>query len=282
MANFWVATRGVLVTTRRQLADRDLMLASAGATLYGSLAAIPSLLVAVSLAGFILGQAKLERYGRLLADTVPTALGAGNWVLALFGAGLSLSPLAVIFAGFMASAYGRGLRRALRRFAPVRQLPAQERELPPSWWSRATTLPLLGAAPLLLLILLLGTPAVSQLEKHHGLLGVAGASFVGLVLVWVITWVPLTWAFRVVAPGRPAWRAALIGAVVTGSFISGFLQGFTLFLALPVDLGRPFGGLAVVGATTALLLWLWVLHIVVCIGYTFTWAVDAALAPARP
>ena len=62
--------------------------------------------------------------------------------------------------------------------------------------------------------------------------------------------------------------------------ISGFLQGFTLFLALPVDLGRPFGGLVEVGVTSALLLWLWVLHVVVCIGYTFTWAVDEVFSKA--
>ena len=242
--------------------------------MYGALAAVPSLLVAVAVAGLALGQDSLARYGDRLAETVPTALGAGGWVQALFRAGLSLSPLAVIFAVFMGSAYGRGLSRALRRFAPH-----DERELPPSWQSRALTLPLLGLAPLLLLALLLVTPAVSDLMRGDSLLGIAGASYLGLNAIWVITWLPLTWAFRVVAPGRPSWRAALIGGVVTGAFISGFLQGFTLFLALPVDLGRPFGGLVAVGVTSSLLLWLWVLHVVVCIGYTFTWAVHARLSP---
>jgi membrane protein len=135
---------------------------------------------------------------------------------------------------------------------------------------------------LLLTGLLLVTPTVSELMRGDTLLGVAGASYVGLNAIWVITWLPLTWAFRVVAPGHPSWRAALIGGVVTGAFISGFLQGFTLFLALPVDLGRPFGGLVEVGIASALLLWLWVLHVVVCIGYTFTWAVDAALSERVP
>ena len=67
-----------------------------------------------------------------------------------------------------------------------------------------------------------------------------------------------------------------MGAVVTGAFVSGFLQGFLVFLALPVDLGRPFGGLVVVGITTGLLLWLWVLHAVVLVGYAFTWAIEAS------
>jgi len=255
-------------------------LASAGATLYGALAAVPSLLVAISVAALAFGKDTLARGGERLAETVPAALGAGGWVDALFGAGLSLSPLAVVFALFMASAYGRGLSRALRRFAP-----STNHELPPSWWSRALTLPLLGLAPLLLLGLLLVTPAVSDLMQDDTVLSLAGASYLGLNAIWVITWLPLTWAFRVVAPGHPSWRSALIGGVVTGAFISGLLQGFTLFLALPVDLGRPFGGLVEVGITSALLLWLWVLHVVVCIGYTFTWKVDAELrgrsAPAE-
>jgi membrane protein len=234
------------------------------------------LLVAVAVARFVVGRDTLARYGDRLAETIPAALGAGGWVQALFDAGLSLSPVAVVFAVFMGSAYGRGLSRALSRFAPEDQ-----RELPPSWWSRAMTLPLLGLAPLLLLGLLLVTPSVSDLMQGNDVFGVLGASYLGLNAIWVITWAPLTWAFRVVAPGRPVWLAAIIGGVVTGAFISGFLQGFTLFLALPVDLGRPFGGLVVVGVTSALLLWLWVLHAVVCIGYTLTWAVDRELARPR-
>jgi membrane protein len=254
------------------VAGHDLALASAGATLYGALAAVPSLLVAVALAGLVVGRGPLARYGDELARTIPSALGADHWVRALFSAGLSLSPLAVVFAGFMGSAYGRGLSRALRRFAPT-----SESDLPPSWRSRLLTLPLLGLAPLLLLGLLLVTPAVADLQSGDDPAGVAGASYLGLNAIWVISWAPLTWAFRVVAPGRPAWRAAIVGGVVTGAFVSGFLQGFTLFLALPFDLGRPFGGLEAVGLTSALLLWLWVLHVVVCIGYALTWAVDERL-----
>jgi membrane protein len=107
---------------------------------------------------------------------------------------------------------------------------------------------------------------------------VALASYLSLTLVWVLTWLPLTWTFRVVAPGRPRWRSAFVGAVVTGAFVSGFLQGFLLFLALPVDLGRPFGGLVGVGVASALLLWLWVLHVVVLVGYTLTRALDDDLS----
>jgi hypothetical protein len=137
------------------------------------------LLVAVAVARFVVGRDTLARYGDRLAETIPAALGAGGWVQALFDAGLSLSPVAVVFAVFMGSAYGRGLSRALSRFAPEDQ-----RELPPSWWSRAMTLPLLGLAPLLLLGLLLVTPSVSDLMQGNDVFGVLGASYLGLNAIW--------------------------------------------------------------------------------------------------
>jgi membrane protein len=127
-------------------------------------------------------------------------------------------------------------------------------------------------APLLLAASFLTAPLFARLSQGNGWVGAAAASYLSLNVLWVVSWLPLTWVFRVVAPGRPAWRAAFGGAVVTGAFVSGFLQGFLLFLALPVDLGRPFGGLVVVGVVSGLLLWLWVLHLVVCVGYAFTWA----------
>jgi membrane protein len=252
------------------------MLASAGATLYAAVAAVPGLLVAIGIGSLLLGRDRTGRYGRLLAEQIPGDLGAGTWVRALFDAGLSLSPLSLALALFMGTAYGRGLSRALRRLAPE-----QQQDLPPAWWSRAMTLPLLGAAPLLLIALLLAMPAMSHLNDEEGVAGLLGASYLALNLVWVVTTLPLTWAFRVVAPGHPRWGSAVIGGLVTGAFISGFLQGFLVFLALPVDLGRPFGGLAVVGVVSALLLWLWVLHLVVCAGYALTWEVDAVRSSAR-
>jgi membrane protein len=264
--------------TRAGLAGTDTVLLSAGATLYGTLAAVPTLLVAVALAGLLFGHDRMVRYGADLAAAIPDQQGADRWVTGLFGAGLSLSPVAVLFAVFMASAYGRGLSKALVRLAPAEH----RADPPPSLKARLLTLPLLGLAPLMLLALLVITPAVEHLETDNGLAGVAAASYLGLNLVWVILWAPLAWLFRVVAPGRPSWRSAGVAAVVTAAFVSGFLQGFTLFLALPVDLGRPFGGLDQVGVTTALLLWLWVLHAVVCAGYALTWAIEEPPGPPGP
>jgi membrane protein len=73
-----------------------------------------------------------------------------------------------------------------------------------------------------------------------------------------------------VAADPPPWRSALVGGLATGAFVAGFLQGFVLFLSLPLDLGAPFGGQTAVGAVCAVLLWLWVLHLVVLVGWAAT------------
>jgi len=277
MSSRFSRTRGALVRlhtdTRARLSGTDPVLLSAGATLYGVLAAVPTFLVAIAVAGALFGRERIARLGSTLAEAIPDQQGADRWVHALFSSGLSLSPVAVLFAVFMASVYGRGLSKALARLVPERH----RADPAPSVQARLMTLPLIGGAPLMLVALLLITPTVENLETERGAAGVLAASYLGLNLVWVILWAPLAWMFRVVAPGRPSWRAAWIGAVVTAAFISGFLQGFTLFLALPVDLGRPFGGLVTVGTATALLLWLWVLHAVVCVGYALTWTLDERL-----
>ena len=267
-----VLRRRLVAETRALMHGHDLSLASAGAALYGALCVVPSVLVAVGLAQVVLGRDALQRYGGALADALPTAIGADQAAHRVIEAGVTLGPLGIVLAVVMGSAYGEGLSRALARFAPV-----DPDARPPRLLLRVATLPLLGLAPLLLAGLLLTAPWLGQTANGSGG-GVALASYVSLTLVWVLTWLPLTWTFRVVGPGRPSWRAALIGAVVTGAFVSGFLQGFLLFCSLPIDLARPFGGLAGVGVACALLLWLWVLHAVVLVGYSFTWALHAVLA----
>jgi membrane protein len=250
----------------------DLWLASAGAAFYGALTVVPSMLVAISLAQVVLGRERLHGYASSLADALPQAIGADAALLRLVDAGITLSPLGIALAVVMGSAYGEGLSRALTRFAPV-DPDAKPRAL----WLRAATLPMLGLAPLLVAGFLLAAPWLGR-TASGGYGGIALASYVSLTLIWVITWVPLTWAFRIVGLGRLPWRAAFLGALVTGAFVSGFLQGFLLFCSLPIDLARPFGGLLGVGVACALLLWLWILHAVLLVGYSFTWAVHGLLA----
>jgi membrane protein len=271
--------RRVLRGTWARVSATDLTLCSAGATLFGAMAVVPALLSAIALAAVVLGRDDVRRYGRALAGTLPTAMGAGSAADRLVEAGLALSPSGVVLAVVLGTAYGDGLSRAfVRVIRPVPQ--ARPPDRPPAWYLRAATLPLLGLAPLMLAGLLVCSPGLARISDRSGTAGVLLASYLSLTLVWILTWLPLTWTFRVVGgrpDSRPRWRSAFLGAVVCGAFVSGFLQGFLLFLSLPVDLARPFGGLSGVGVACALLLWLWLLHTVVLIGYAFTRALDTTL-----
>ncbi len=53
-------------------------------------------------------------------------------------------------------------------------------------------------------------------------------------------------------------------------------------LALPLDLGAPFGGLTVVGGVVAPGLWLFLLHLVVVTCWLLTQSIDDRLAPRLP
>ncbi len=63
--------------------------------------------------------------------------------------------------------------------------------------------------------------------------------------------------------------------------LAGFLQGFVLFLAIPVAWSAPFGGLPIIGAVSALALWLYLLHLLVLAGYRVTVVLDGLLVGHR-
>jgi membrane protein len=99
--------------------------------------------------------------------------------------------------------------------------------------------------------------------------------------VWLVLTPVLIWVYRVVGPGRPGWRQkCLIGSFTAGN-LSGFVHGFVLFTSFPLDLGIPFGGCDPVGAVVAVLLWLYLFHVIVLAGYSGTLALNQALAKRR-
>ena len=142
------------------------------------------------------------------------------------------------------SLYGEGLRRALLRFGG-------RREGLTGWRGRLAALPVLLLAPVLLYPLLLTVPVMADLAEDGG----AGATSAGRGRLLRACWPrsPCRWpgGSGWSAAGRVRWTALVVGALFTAACLSGFLQGFVLFLALPLDLGAPFGGLAVVGGVVA-------------------------------
>jgi membrane protein len=209
--------------------------------------------------------------GARLAELLPAELGAPDAVTRLVEAGVGLGMLNGILALLPMTLYGEGLRRALLRFGG-------RPEGMTGWRGRLAALPVLVAAPVLLYPLLLSVPVMADLARDGSALATVGRVAVGFYGVLAALTVPLAWGFRVVGAGRVRWSALAAGAAFTAACLSGFLQGFVLFLALPLDLGAPFGGLTVVGGVVAVGLWLFLLHLVVLVGWLLTQSLDDLLA----
>ena len=139
---------------------------------------------------------------------------------------------------------------------------------------RLGLLPLIAVGPALVLLVLAAAPWVAPLYQAGGpslALGVVIAFHV----VWVAVSTALVFIYRWVAGGRARWRPLLVAGFGTGAFLSGFLQGFLLFLAIPVEWSLPFGGLPIFGAVAALTLWLYALHLLVLLGYRLLLVIDS-------
>lgn len=250
----------------RPLHGKDVALHAAAITFYSGIAVVPVALLAIWLTGLVVGAERVRHLtGRTLA-ALPDRIGAPGALAALIDAGLTLTPMFALASLLPATLYGEGLRRA---FASI----ARPGEKLVGWRGRLLWLPLLAAAPALLLSLLLALPTTSGLWVRGG-----WWSALGVVLSFLAIWLLLTpvviWVFRYVAPGRPPWLAtALIGSF-TAANLSGFLHGAVLFSSLPLDLGVPFGGLTEVGGVVAIGLWLYLFHVVLLTGFAATRAVE--------
>jgi membrane protein len=255
--------RSTLARTRRRLRGHDIALHAAGLTFYAGIALVPSLLVGLWVVTLVVGEPRMDRLAaasRALCRR-PSALRRLPATSSSAPAALSLmtASLAVVPATF----YGEGLRRG---FAAV----SGHRETLTGWRGRLRVLPLFVLGPVLLLGILVVTPWLARLlgssEAGATLLGI----YVAFLVDWLALWAVLAYAYRVVGP-EPLSPAALAwGSGATASVLAGFVQGFVLFLALPLDLAAPFGGSLVVGAVVALGLWLWLLHVLVLVGYEAT------------
>lgn len=259
----WRTLLGPLpAATAEHLRGKDLALHAAGVTFYAAIAFVPLLLVIGWLATILVGVERVQDLTRSVEQTLPDALGAGRVASELLARATELGLLGALLALVPATLYGEGLRRTYASLSGAPDASSGRR-------GRLTILPVLAVAPLLLLAVLAITPLLDSLFGAG-----PGPTALGIYLALTVNWlalsVPLVWSFRVVAADPTPWPAALVGGFVTGAFVSGFLQGFVLFLSLPLDLGAPFGGLTAVGAVIAVLLWLWWLHVVVIVGYVAT------------
>jgi len=247
--------------------DSDLALWAAGATFFGIIGVVPIVLISLRVAAALVGADRLTRGVAVAVAGIPQGHGTPEALRVLTETALTMTPLQTAIVLFPASLYGEGLRRAFLQLSPERP------DKFTGWRGRLALLPIVAIAPVLVLALLAAGPVVAPLYVAGGsslVLGIVIAFHVTFVLLWIA----LLLIYRLIGAGRIGLRALLIGSFAAGSVIAGFLQGFLLFLGIPVDWSLPFGGLPVFGAVAALALWLYLIHVLVLVGYRLTLTLD--------
>ena len=265
----WVArARRVLSVPFRPLQGRDVALHAAAVTFYAGIAVVPIALLAIWITGWLAGADRVRRLTGRTISALPDEIGAPHALAVLIEAGLHLTPLFALASLLPATLYGEGLRRA---FVSLRE-PGGEALV--GWRGRLLWLPLMAAAPALLLAMFLALPSTSALWVRGG-----WYSVLGVVLSFLAAWLVLTpviiWVYRYVAPGHPRWLSTVLVGSFTAANLSGFLHGFVLFCSFPLDLGAPFGGFDAIGGTVAVGLWLYLFHVIVLAGYAATRSASA-------
>ncbi|WP_139977300.1 YhjD/YihY/BrkB family envelope integrity protein [Nocardioides litoris] len=244
--------------------------AAATASFFAGIAVVPWLLLATWSTTWTRGVEAAEERLLALDVLIPPQMGGRPAYDELVSAGAHLGVVGALVALLPASFWGEGLRRgclALR----------DEDDTLTGWRARGALLPVLLVLPLLTAFVLGIGDRIAPLTPDGGGGGVGDMVLrviLGFHVVWLALGVVLTWVMRYVATGHPRWWVAFLGGFGTSAFVTGFLSGFQIFLAIPVDVGVPFGGLGFVGGVVAVGLWLYLLHAVLLVGWSVTQAIE--------
>lgn len=250
----------------RSFPTNDLALWAAGATFFGLIGLVPIALVSLRVTAVLVGPAAAIEGIDAAISGLPAGHGTPAALRTLARTAVELSVLQLLVLLFPASLYGEGLRRAMLQLSPVRG------DRFTGWRGRLGLLPVVAVSPFLALTGLTAAPRVAPFYGPQG--NVVVGVVLGFHVTWVLLSVTLLLVFRWVAAGRIGTRALLVAAPGTAAFLAGFLQGFLLFLAIPVEWSLPFGGLPIVGAVAALALWLYLMHVLLLVGYRFALILD--------
>lgn len=270
--------RGLARGARAVLVGPELGPAAAGMTFFSGIALVPWLLLLVWTTTWWWGVDDAEQRLLALRVLVPPDMGARVPYEQLVVAGTNLGIVGALVVLFPASFYGEGLRRA-----GLALRPRDERFT--GWRARAQVMVLLVVLPPIAGIFFAVGEFLVPFTPEGGGAGAVGLTVrvvVGFHVVWLLMALPLTWCLKHVFPGEPRWWVAVLGGLSTSAFLVGFLYGFQLFLAIPVDVGIPFGGLGVVGGVVAVGLWLCMLHLVLLVGWAGTTALEERAVRGAP
>lgn len=261
------SAREVVRGLGRSFPDSDLALWAAGATFFGIIGVVPIVMVSLWVAGRLVGADTVAAGMEIAISGLPPGHGTPEALRKLTATALDLGWLQALVVLFPSSLYGEGLRRAFLQLSPAHG------DWSTGWRGRIGLLPVIAIAPVLTLVVLMTAPFVAPLYDAGGSALVLGV-VIAFHVVWVLVSVALVLVYRLVAAGRISPLPLLIAGFGTGSVLAGFLQGFLLFLAIPIEWSVPFGGLPVVGAVVALALWLYLVHVLVLLGYRLALVLD--------
>ena len=258
---------------RERLVGRDLALIAAGLTFYAGIAVVPLLVLAFALTAGSPHRRRSRRWRHGWSSCCRRSSGAPDAVGRLVDAGVGLALLHGVLALLPMSLYGEGLRRALLRFSPRRR---GAHRLARAGRRAAAAAHHAGAA----LPAAAGRPAMARPGRDRGP-GARRADRGRLLR----------------RPGR-ADRAAGLG-LPGGRRRPGALDGAAgrarcsprpacrascraSCCSCPCrwTSAHPFGGLTVVGGVVAVGFWLFLLHLVVLIGWLLTQSLDDAASSA--
>lgn len=259
--------RGLVRDVVQAVRGHDLALYAAGVTFYAVVGLVPLLLLSLFLAGQVAGESTVRSLADGLTGLLPDELGARKAAMFLSDSGTAMGPLAALAALVPASLYGEGLVRAFDRLS---ERTGRRRSLR----GRLGSVVIVAASPVLLLGGLAASRGLTQ-ALGDGL----GARLLGVYFAFLVGWLSispvLVFAYRGLSPERPGLRALLWGGFGTGSFLAGTCLGFVLFLSLGLDLGGAYGGSLALATGAAAVGWLFLLHVMVLLGYVTTLVLQA-------
>lgn len=260
----WLGALGSLAgDVRRALAGHDVWLAAGGLTFYAGIAVIPLLLLALYVAGLLVGPDTARDLALELARYAPEGLGLSDGLQQLAEVGPELGFIAAVAALVPATSYGEGLVRAFDRLGG--RTGPQRRALR----GRVRSLTLLAALPGVVLVGLLATATIPG-RFGEGPLATALAVYAAFWVGWISSSLVLLLLYRAFVPEPLGARALFWGCASTGSFLTGMSLAWIAIVGTDLDVGRAYGGSDAVGAAVLGAIYLFLVQLVTLIGYVLT------------
>ena len=237
----------------------DITLIASGLAFYALISFAPLAITALWIAGLILGDERIRRFGIELKALAPSALGIDTALQEAAAQGTSLGLPAAITAIWPATSYGSGLTRAFDR------LSAEDRSMP-GIWGRAfvvlALLPLLTAGALAASYLGTTILGVDDVRSPAGLLGAVAGGF-------VITAAVLALIFRVLPPKRLAAGQVVRASVIAAAGTSLLSLGVWIYLVYGSDFEEHYATSAL--ASVVLVgIWLYLSNALILLVYRAT------------